>query len=156
MLNAQRFLFSCAIFCLGLSISAQNNVSGYIFESEMLPLEYANVLLMNTGDSSLFKGTVTDLGGFFQIENIPNGRYFLTASMIGFETMRLESFDLDDQILFNIPKIILSQGIALEEVQVVGRKPLYEQKIDRLVVNVENSIISSGSSALDILERSPA
>ena len=155
MLNAQKIQLACVFLCLHLCTSAQNNVNGYIFESEKVPLEYANVLLMNAGDSSLFKGTVTDLDGFFQIENIPNGRYFLTASMIGFETMHLESFNLEDQVLFNLPRITLSQGIALDEVQVVGRKPLYEQKIDRLVVNVENSIVSSGSSALDILERSP-
>ncbi|MEP6750771.1 MAG: outer membrane beta-barrel family protein, partial [Bacteroidota bacterium] len=35
------------------------------------------------------------------------------------------------------------------------KKPLLEQKIDRLVINVENSITSAGSTALEILERSP-
>jgi hypothetical protein len=38
---------------------------------------------------------------------------------------------------------------------VQSRRPLLEQKIDRLVVNVKNSITSAGSTALDVLERSP-
>ena len=35
------------------------------------------------------------------------------------------------------------------------KKPLYEQKVDRMVINVENSIVSAGGTALEVLERSP-
>src|SRR6185295_2449053 len=35
------------------------------------------------------------------------------------------------------------------------RKPLYQQLIDRTVINVENSITSAGSTALEVLMRSP-
>ena len=37
----------------------------------------------------------------------------------------------------------------------VGKKPLYQAEPDGLVVNVENSIVSAGATALEILERSP-
>ena len=46
-------------------------------------------------------------------------------------------------------------GTELEQVSVVSRRPLLEQKIDRMIVNVKNSITSAGGTALDILERSP-
>ena len=45
--------------------------------------------------------------------------------------------------------------IVLSAVTVTAKKPLYEQKIDRLVINVAAAITYAGISALDVLERSP-
>jgi outer membrane cobalamin receptor len=44
---------------------------------------------------------------------------------------------------------------ALDEVKVETKKPFIERKLDRLIVNVENSIVSSGTTLLEVLERSP-
>ena len=46
-------------------------------------------------------------------------------------------------------------ALMLDAVEVKARKPLFEQRIDRLVVNVAESITSAGSTALEVLERSP-
>lgn len=43
----------------------------------------------------------------------------------------------------------------LREVKVVGRRKLIEQKIDRTVVNVDASATNAGTSALEVLEKSP-
>jgi hypothetical protein len=43
----------------------------------------------------------------------------------------------------------------IKEVTIVGQKKLYEQKPDRLVFNVENSIMASGGDALDALKITP-
>jgi outer membrane receptor protein involved in Fe transport len=53
------------------------------------------------------------------------------------------------------PLIAEEDVTHLDEVQVVAKKPIYEQQIDRLVINVENSITSTGTTALDVLEKSP-
>ncbi len=134
---------------------AQNSVSGKILEAENQPLEFANVLLLTQADSSLVKGTVSDIDGFFQIEDVPHGSYFLEISMIGFQKTTIQDIQLMEQTALNIPEVTLTQGMELDEVEVVARKPLYEQKIDRLVVNVSSSIVATGSTALDVLERSP-
>src|SRR5690606_23673387 len=44
---------------------------------------------------------------------------------------------------------------TLEAVQVVAKKPLLEQHADKLVMNVENSIVSAGSTAMEVLQRAP-
>ena len=36
-----------------------------------------------------------------------------------------------------------------------AQKPLIEQHLDKTVVNVENSIVSAGSTALEVLEKAP-
>jgi len=46
-------------------------------------------------------------------------------------------------------------GQNLEEITIKADKPLYVQKVDRMVVNVGSSILSSGSTAIELLERSP-
>jgi iron complex outermembrane receptor protein len=44
---------------------------------------------------------------------------------------------------------------ALDEIIIVKKKVLYTQKSDRMVFNVENSIVSEGGTALDVLMRAP-
>ncbi len=53
------------------------------------------------------------------------------------------------------PLVAEEDSKLLENVDIVAKKPVYEQQIDRLVVNVDKSITSAGSTALDVLERSP-
>ncbi len=43
----------------------------------------------------------------------------------------------------------------LKEVTVVSKKPFFEQKADRMVVNVDASPVNTGSSVMDVLEKSP-
>ncbi|KRB54328.1 TonB-dependent receptor domain-containing protein [Flavobacterium sp. Root186] len=44
---------------------------------------------------------------------------------------------------------------VLDEIVITKKKVLYTQKSDRLVFNVENSIVSEGGTALDVLSRAP-
>ena len=37
----------------------------------------------------------------------------------------------------------------------MAKKPMFEQKIDRTVINVKNNITSAGGTALEVLEKSP-
>jgi hypothetical protein len=46
-------------------------------------------------------------------------------------------------------------SVTLSSVTVTAKKPLFEQKIDRMIINVQNNITAAGSSALEILEKSP-
>lgn len=46
-------------------------------------------------------------------------------------------------------------AVNLKTVTVSAKKPFYETRLGRIVINVASSVVSSGSSVLDILERSP-
>ncbi|OGX89987.1 hypothetical protein BEN49_24215 [Hymenobacter coccineus] len=56
-----------------------------------------------------------------------------------------------------LPAVVLrtSAATALREVVVLGQKPLFEHLADRTVVNVENSPLAAGNTALDVLARAP-
>ena len=149
--------------CLSLAISllfivqhgiSQNSISGSV-RSQDEPISYANVIVFNSIDSSLVKGSISDEKGYFEINNLPDGKFFVEASMMGYVNVRSEDFSLNNKMVYQIEDLLLSEQIILDEVVVNVEKPLYEQKVDRMVINVESSILSAGSTALEVLERSP-
>lgn len=130
-------------------------VEGRIQDTENQPIEFANVTLHRLEDSSLVKGTLTDQSGDFQMTIHQASTYFLKASYIGYETVFTTSFSLfngkKDIGLLLLPKT----AINLEGITVTSQKPFIERQLDKLIVNVDNSIISAGASALEVLEQSP-
>lgn len=142
-----------AIFIVQYSY-AQGEIQGFVQDETGTALVFANVLLLKASDSSFVKGTITEENGQFLFQNISVGTYVFTASMVGYESSSTKQFDFDGT-LKTLPPILLSEGLELDEVVVTSKKNLYEQKIDRMVINVASSILSTGSTALQILERSP-
>ncbi|MCW9708956.1 outer membrane beta-barrel family protein [Fodinibius salsisoli] len=142
---------------LTTEVVAQVQVKGTVVDGEGLPLPSANVLILNETDSALVKGAISDELGNYQFLDINHGSYIISISMVGFKTheelLLIEELNNEQ---FSIKKITLEESIEqLGEVVKTARRPLYEQEIDRLVVNVQRSVTSSGSSALEVLEKSP-
>lgn len=138
-------------------LSAQSQISGTVLDSKNTAVAYANVLLLRAADTSLVRGAVTNDNGAFQINDIAAGTYLMEVSMLGYQPHRSDIFEMRGAgTQKDLGTIVLQDDAAqLETVEIVAKKPLYEQKIDRLVINVENSITSAGATALDVLERSP-
>lgn len=142
------------IFIVQFSYS-QGALEGSVQSDTGAPLAFANVLLVKANDSSFVKGAISDENGRFLLENVTKNSYLLTISMVGFETLFTERIEVDGTSKTLLPPLLLSEGLELDEVVVTSKKNLYVQKIDRMVINVASSILSTGSSALQILERSP-
>lgn len=141
------------IFSTNLIAQSSYTISGLILDNEGAPMSYSNVLLFRASDSTLVKGTLANEEGLYSLENVTGGKYIVQGSMIGYKSTYSKPFELNQDL--NIGTIVLSGFQSLDEVTVVATKQLFEQKVDRMVINVESSIVSSGSSALEILERSP-
>jgi len=137
------------------STRAQENVSGHVMGDDGNVLPFANALLLNVKDSKLIKGAITNEQGDYLLTNIPKGEYIITISFTGFTEKSSDPFKFDGNANFVVPTITLSESIALDEVMITAKKPLYAQKIDRMVINVASSILAAGSTALEVLERSP-
>ncbi len=137
-------------------MQAQSKVIGIVRDGKDQPVSYANVLLLSPLDSSLVRGAVAADNGTFEIANIIPGEYLLKIAMTGLTENTSEKFTLGSDDTRNFGTVILTEdAVLMNAVEVVAKKPLYEQKIDRMVVNVANSITSSGINALEVLERSP-
>lgn len=148
--------------CAAGSGFAQNKIpgskiSGIVLDEEKKPLDFANISLLKSLDSSLVRTAVSDLEGKFLLSDLPAGDYFLTASMIGFKKISTKAFSINQaNPVMNFPEIIVAKDSKmLGEVTVRAIKPFVERKMDRLVVNVENSSVAAGSTALEVLQRAP-
>jgi|APTNR8051073442_1049403.scaffolds.fasta_scaffold00230_18 hypothetical protein len=153
-------LLSCA--ALAGSFYAQSQlpegaVNGRLLDAAQQALSYANVLVYQAADSMLYKGGISDEQGAYAIEGLKPGAYYITASYVGLETATSPPFEINAvQPFASLAPLVLSpSGQTLESVTVVAQKPFIERHLDKLVVNVENSIVSAGNSAMEVLERSP-
>lgn len=140
-----------------LAAYTQSSIHGKIVDTTGKPISNANVLLLNSKDSVLVKGVLTIEGGTYNFENINAGNYLITTTHTGIKPVLTQSFTISGkQENIDMGIIRLEEtSFILANVTVTAKKPLYEQKIDRLVINVAGSITSAGSTALDVLERSP-
>jgi len=145
--------------CVVTSISmySQSRVYGKIVDTTGKPISNANVLLVNSKDSVLVRGMLTNEGGTYSFENIKAGKYLVTATHSGNNPVYSQAFEIGVGTgNIDIGTTQLERAdLVLSTVTVTVKKPLYEQKIDRLVINVAAAITYAGISALDVLERSP-
>ena len=146
-------LFLIVILGLSQKVSAQTfELSGEVRDERNEAIPFASVFLLQTADSTLVKGTSADESGSFTIENITAGIYFLKASYIGRMSTAL-AIDISKDT--KIGALIISQNAEqLNEVVVTANRPQVERKVDRLVFNVENTVLSQ-SSSWEILQQTP-
>jgi len=135
---------------------APAEVRGVVQSAGNAPVEFATVTLHKAADSTVVKTEFSDAKGLFQFEKAAAGRYLVSAAQVGFVRQWSKPFDVAGQPI-NLPVLTLATSAAtqLKEVQVVGKKPLYEREADRTIVNVEGSTLAAGNTSLDVLRRSP-
>lgn len=151
-----KLLFFFTLLLIFSTGKAQSNISGTIQDSLEKKMDNVNVLLLRAADSTLVKGMLTDGNGYFLFKQVQAGNYFIKSTYTGLNPYSSEVFAVaagKDKQLGSIH--LNEQSLQLKEVKVETKKPLLELKIDRLVINVANSITSAGNTALEVLERSP-
>ena len=150
-------LLSTAFLFFSFQQLQAQSVQGIIKDANSKPLQFANVLLLRSADSSLIKGMITDATGKYLFENIKNGKYIITATFTGMTQVYTDLFEVSsDKKETDIGILSLKNAdVKLKDVSVAVKKPMFEQKIDRMVINVKNSITDAGGTALDVLEKSP-
>lgn len=142
------------VLCATLEIYAQSGVRGYVLDSHKQPVPKTSVIASSQTATESYQ-TSTDHQGLFQMD-LPQGKYVLDIYHMGYERHRI-TVDVVPHIctvLDTIPLVAESQ--QLEEITVQGTRGLIEQKNDRTVINVENSILASGATALELLKRAPS
>ena len=140
-------------FCCGQIALAQSyGLMGKVRDQNNEAIPFASVFLLRSSDSVLVKGTSADDYGNFELTNVPKGLYFLQASYIGWASKNMV-LDISNDV--TIGAIIIAQeSEELEEVVVTANRPQVERKVDRLVFNVENTVLSQ-STSWDILKQTP-
>jgi hypothetical protein len=132
---------------------AQVSIRGRVTDGRQ-NLPFATVSLL-TSDSTLIKNVITTDDGHFIFENLNRGNYLISSSMVGYNKYYSQLITVQNSAIETADIVLDPASTELGGVTIKSKKPLFEQKMDRLVVNVQSSITSAGSTVLEVLEKSP-
>ena len=151
-MNITRLLFVTLIFTIGLCQAQTFEISGKVIDTSNEKVPFANILLLSSADSTFVQGTSADENGRFLLRGVEPNLYLLQASYVGRGSKPL-ALDIKADVKLGA-LIILLKTETLDEVVVTAKKPKLKRLADRLVFQVENTVVSQGSS-WDILKGTP-
>jgi len=139
-----------------LYAQTNGNISGKVVDTEGTPIEYVSVGLLYE-DGKMVKGALSDSTGRFTFSAVPDGKYLVKVSGVSYHPFTTQSFVISvENRIMDLGLLKLKEDSKLLNAVVISaQKKLVEQTIDKTVINVENSILSEGNTALELLERAP-
>ena len=147
--------FILSILCLNENY-AQVTIRGQVKDKSGKSISFCSITLLHEKDSALLKGNLTNDQGEYMIENVDPGKYLILASYLGYEPVYSTIIDIKSESKMATVDIMLQEkSIVLDEAVFIAKRPFLEQKADRLIVNVSNSAIAAGGTAMEILKKVP-
>ncbi len=141
-------------------LGAQNSTTPYVINGQLLenetnyPLEYATVLVTQSGTQNIIDGTITDQNGVFKIE-LPQGVYDITFEYLSFKPLIKQNINLDNDINLGAIKLFMDFE-ALENIEIIAEKTTVEIKLDKKIYNVGKDLTLRGGSVSDVLDNVPS
>jgi outer membrane receptor protein involved in Fe transport len=143
-----KILLIALLVLLPSFLFGQQQLKGTIKDLEGLPLDGVTITLNQNG--KVFSSASAEKGSFI-LSAAPAGTYMFSAIRMGYDPVSRTLVLPKDSVI-----IIMQQSQKqLKEVTISASKPLIERKIDRVVFNVDNSILASGGTVWDALGKAP-
>lgn len=142
-------------FTFAQAQTSQSRIYGRVLDAEGKNIEFATIALLK--DSVLVKTTFTEKDGLFSFDQLAYGKYLIKISVVGSPVYQTDTLVLSaNHAVIGLSDIkIKAVATNLKEVNISGQKAFVERKIDRTVVNVDALISNAGTTALDVLSKSP-
>ncbi|MDW5288733.1 outer membrane beta-barrel family protein [Formosa sp. PL04] len=130
------------------------SISGNVMNTNK-ELVFGDALIISPQDSTIIKGT-SFFEGKFEFLNLKDKNVLLKLKSLEFEDTYI-SIAYEGEPSIDLGNIVVKNAEnALEEVVLVANLPLFETKADGTVqVNVENTVLATSNSVLEILAHSP-
>lgn len=132
-------------------------VSGAVQDIQGKSIDYATVSLLRAKDSTIVSGTLTTEAGAYAFDHIKPDTYIVKVTEVGYETIFSSSFAVTDPAKTVMMPLLKMKATSnqLNAVTITAAKPLIEHLADKTVVNVAGSVLATGNTAMDVLERAP-
>jgi len=142
--------------CTCQSVYAQ--VQGIVMDSTSNePLTYASVAIYRSSDSTMVNGVLTDSSGYFDLNGIALGNYYLKVQFLGFAPASISDIALSSNQPMNVGTIMLNPTQRLlEEVEITGRQTQSYYQIDRQTYRASQFGNARGGTATDVLRNLPS
>ncbi|WP_052496668.1 TonB-dependent receptor [Pedobacter lusitanus] len=151
------------LFVLGIvfSSSAQSDrkIKGFVKDAITLEsIPFASVVLLDKMTSTIIKSIQTDTTGLFILDQLPDGLFKCKVSYIGYQSVVKDSVvisSVDRTVNFGNILINPGKGNLLSEVTIIGPSNHTQIGLDKKKFSVEQSLVSKGGSATDLLQNIP-
>ncbi|MCD8202282.1 MAG: carboxypeptidase-like regulatory domain-containing protein [Prevotella sp.] len=123
------------------------SITGTVVDSDGQSIAFANVALCQSKDSTIIAGCTSDENGKFYFTTESTEGMYLRISFVGYKTKLVE--------LGVSPLRVTLESIMLNEVTVVARRKLYEQKNGEMIANVKGTILETFPKTADVIAQLP-
>lgn len=153
-----------AICTTTVKLNAQTTGEGKIMAkvvdaqtSETIP--FATAVILDRKTKALVKGVQTDVNGNLSMAGLPKGVFTFKISYVGYQTMVRDSVSISaivKEINLGTIKMKTAKGTVLNEVAITAQKSTIQLGVDKKVFSVDQSLVSEGGSASDLLQNVPS
>lgn len=147
-----RLLFIVFTICCNFYLAYAQTIIGQVIDESDIPVGYANVLLLNSNDSSFVAGCITSEDGRFELENLEQKGNLLKLSYIGYEDLYLTVTETTRDVGTITMK---AKTTMLGTVTVTASKPLFKQKNGAMIAEVAGSVLSQTHEMSDLISQLP-
>lgn len=127
-----------------------------VLDNHQQPLDFVSIRVLNKADSARIFSIVTDSSGKASLPAFPPGEYLLCASRVNYEpSCQLITINNDQGATPVTYQLRLQLIGNLQAVTITAKKLPVQFLPDRTIIKVDASINNAGTTALEVLERSP-
>ncbi|HEX2866741.1 MAG TPA: outer membrane beta-barrel family protein [Ignavibacteriales bacterium] len=138
-------LFISGTAAFGQKVSEKFKLTGSVAdESSGKGLLSATISILNRSDNKTLSGSTSDEKGNFTVEDIPQRHVRVRLSMLGYQTVMIDSVDLNETSRLGLIKL-KSSAYVMPEVVIKSLKPMIEVQADRQILNIDRLPGSSGT-----------
>lgn len=161
-------LFRLKLIAIGLillsipgSIYAQNKgkITGSVKDAQTHSvISFATVALTDQNTKAKVKSTQTDINGNFVLDDLQTGAFLLRISFVGYDPVIKEKINLsleNNALSLADVELNVSKSKVLNEVTVTAKKPTIQNKDGKKIFSVNQSLVSQGGTAADLLQNVP-
>jgi len=147
-------------FSLFAQTGSKAKISGVLKDAktqETIP--FATAVLINKETKANAKVAQTDINGAFTMTDLPVGTFTFKISFVGYQTMVRDNVTITaatGNLNFGEIKMNAAAGNILKDVTVTAQKSAIQMGIDKKVFSVDQSLVSEGGSAGDLLQNVPS
>ena len=125
-----------------------------VLNQENEKLESCLVTIIDTTNKKVVANIITDKNGAANCKLSFSTRYMIQTSIVGYKTLTTEI----SKSAWAIRKAVIHlepSSQTLQAVNVTSRKPFLQQSQGKMIINVDAAITNSGTSVVEVLEKSP-
>lgn len=152
--------FLCLSFNLFAQTGGKAKITGVLKDAQTQEtIPFATAVLTDKATKANVKVAQTDINGAFTLPDLPAGTFTFKISFVGYQTMVRDNVVITattGTLNFGEIKMKTAAGNALKDVTVTAQKATMQLGIDKKVFSVDQSLVSEGGSAGDLLQNVPS